>query len=87
MTSESQLRARLRKIEALFVGAGTAGERLAAEAALRRVRAGSRNSLATIHRSNSNSHFPTNGPGTCFWRFVVAAGCGRFVITASDATR
>ncbi|WP_024508418.1 hypothetical protein [Bradyrhizobium sp. ARR65] len=39
MTSESQLREKLRKIEALFVGAGTAGERLAAEAALRRVRA------------------------------------------------
>lgn len=34
MTSESQLREKLRKIEALFVGAGTAGERLAAEAAL-----------------------------------------------------
>jgi hypothetical protein len=39
MTSESQLREKLRKIEALFVGAGTAGERLAAEAALQRVRA------------------------------------------------
>jgi hypothetical protein len=36
---ESQLRDRLRKIEALFAGAGTAGERLAAEAALARVRA------------------------------------------------
>ncbi|WP_407112424.1 hypothetical protein [Bradyrhizobium sp. LMG 9283] len=39
MTSESQLREKLRKIEALFAGAGTAGERLAAEAALQRVRA------------------------------------------------
>lgn len=39
MNSESQLREKLRKIEALFVGAGTAGERLAAEAALQRVRA------------------------------------------------
>lgn len=39
MTSESQLREKLRKIEALFVGAGTAGERLAVEAALQRVRA------------------------------------------------
>jgi hypothetical protein len=38
MSNESQLRARLRKIEALFAGAGTAGERLAAEAALERVR-------------------------------------------------
>ncbi len=39
MTVEAQLRDRLRKIEALFAGAGTVGERLAAEAALERVRA------------------------------------------------
>jgi hypothetical protein len=39
MSIESQLREKLRKIEALFVGAGTAGERLAAEAALERIRA------------------------------------------------
>ena len=38
MSTESQLREKLRKIEALFAGAGTAGERLAAEAALQRVR-------------------------------------------------
>ena len=35
MRIESQLRERLRKIEALFAGAATVGERLAAEAALR----------------------------------------------------
>jgi IstB-like ATP binding protein len=39
MSIESQLREKLHKIEALFAGAGTAGERLAAEAALERVRA------------------------------------------------
>lgn len=39
MSIESQLRERLRKIEALFAGAGTTGERIAAEAALERVRA------------------------------------------------
>jgi hypothetical protein len=39
VTDEAWLRDRLRKIEALFAGAGTAGERLAAEAALERVRA------------------------------------------------
>src|SRR5260370_2712759 len=38
MSTESQLREKLRKIEALFAGAGTAGERFAAEAALERVR-------------------------------------------------
>jgi hypothetical protein len=39
MSTESQLRDKLRKIEALFAGAGTPGERHAAEAALDRVRA------------------------------------------------
>ena len=39
MSTESQLREKLRKIQSLFAGAGTAGERLAAEAALERVRA------------------------------------------------
>lgn len=39
MSEESQLRDRLRKIEALFAGSGTEGERSAAEAALARVRA------------------------------------------------
>src|SRR5665811_1557686 len=39
MSTESQQREKLRKIEALFAGGGTAGERLAAEAALERVRA------------------------------------------------
>jgi len=39
MSSEAHLREKLRKIEALFAGAGTLGERIAAEAALERVRA------------------------------------------------
>jgi hypothetical protein len=38
MPDETRLREKLRKIEALFAGAGTAGEKLAAEAALNRVR-------------------------------------------------
>ncbi len=39
MSAEQKLRETLRKIEALFAGAGTAGERSAAEAALARVKA------------------------------------------------
>jgi hypothetical protein len=39
MQTERDLRPRLRKIEALFAGAGTPGERDAAEAALERIRA------------------------------------------------
>ncbi len=38
MDSESQLREKLRKIEALYAGSGTEGERLAAEAARERVK-------------------------------------------------
>ena len=48
MSDEAQLREKLRKIEALFAGAGTEGERLAAEAALARVRA----RLAEIERQD-----------------------------------
>jgi hypothetical protein len=39
MNNEDALRLKLRKIEALFEGAGTVGERDAAEAALGRVKA------------------------------------------------
>jgi hypothetical protein len=39
VSGEADLREKLRKIEALFAGAGTEGERIAAEAALERVRA------------------------------------------------
>jgi hypothetical protein len=48
MPTRSHLREKLRKIEALFSGAGTAGERLAAEAALERVRA----KLAELERQD-----------------------------------
>lgn len=39
MTIEEQLRERLRKVEALYLGGATAGERLAAEAAAERLKA------------------------------------------------
>ena len=39
MATDADLREKLRKIEALHAGAGTAGERLAAKAALERIRA------------------------------------------------
>jgi hypothetical protein len=39
MFADSRMREKLRKVEALFAGASTAGERLAAEAALARIRA------------------------------------------------
>lgn len=39
MTDQTQLREKLRKLEALFAGAGTPGEKQAAEAGLERIRA------------------------------------------------
>ena len=49
MSSDALLREKLQKIEALFAGAGTPGEKLAAEAALERVRA----HLADISKSDT----------------------------------
>jgi hypothetical protein len=49
MAGDARLRDKLRKIEALFAGAGTEGERLAAEAALARIRA----RLAEMGRSEA----------------------------------
>lgn len=47
MTSEEELRLKLRKIEALFEGAGTTGERDAAEAARGRIKARLRDAAKT----------------------------------------
>ena len=49
MTPEAHLRAKLDKIEALFAGAGTAGERAAAGAAAERIRARLRRSAGEEH--------------------------------------
>lgn len=53
MTTESDLRDRLRKIEALFAGAATPGERNAAEAARERLRA----RLTSQHRPPAELQF------------------------------
>jgi len=58
----------------LFAGAGTAGERLAEEAALKRVRA-----------SRCNSRCRIAGRGICFSLFVGAMDWRRIVIVASGA--
>ncbi|HLK83590.1 MAG TPA: hypothetical protein VKT99_19155 [Xanthobacteraceae bacterium] len=73
MSIESQLRDKLRKIEALFAGAGTAGERLAAEAALARVRA----RLAEIGRQDSPVEIQFSMPDQ--WsRHLFLALCRRY---------
>lgn len=73
---EPQLREKLRKIEALFAGAGTAGERLAAEAALERVRA----RLAELGRQDPPIEMQFSMPDR--WsRHLLLALCRRYGLT------
>jgi hypothetical protein len=73
MSTESQLREKLRKIEALFAGAGTAGERLAAEAALGRVR----ERLAELGRQDPSIEMQFSMPDQ--WsRHLFLALCRRY---------
>ena len=73
MAGDARLRDKLRKIEALFAGAGTEGERLAAEAALARIRA----RLADIGRSEAPVEIQFSLPDT--WsRQLFLALCRRY---------
>jgi hypothetical protein len=73
MSTESQLREKLRKIEALFAGAGTTGERLAAEAALERVR----ERLAELGRQDPSIEMQFSMPDQ--WsRHLFLALCRRY---------
>ena len=72
MSDDARLREKLRKIEALFAGAGTEGERLAAEAALERVRA----RLTELGRHEKPTEFQFSVPDT--WsRHLFLALCRR----------
>lgn len=73
MTDEADLRARLRKIEALFAGAGTAGERLAADAARARVQA----RLAELERRDAPIEMQFSMPDHWSRRLFVAL-CRRY---------
>lgn len=73
MADEAQLRERLRKIEALFAGAATAGERIAAEAALERVRA----RLAEIGRKDAAIEMQFSLPDPWSRRLFLAL-CRRY---------
>jgi len=76
MVGDARLREKLRKVEALFAGAGTAGERLAAEAALARIRA----RLAELQRSEAPVEIQFAVPDT--WsRQLFLALCRRYGIT------
>ncbi len=73
MTIEAQLRDKMRKIEALFAGAGTVGERLAAEAALERVRA----RLAELERRDPAIEMQFSMPDQWSRRLLLAL-CRRY---------
>lgn len=73
MDDEAVLRARLRKIEALFAGAGSEGERVAAEAALQRVR----ERLANLSKVEKPSEVRFTFPDQWARRLFVAL-CRRY---------
>jgi hypothetical protein len=73
MDDESILREKLRKIEALFAGAGTAGERSAAGAALQRVR----ERLAQTERQEKPTEVKFTFPDSWARRLFVAL-CRRY---------
>ena len=73
VTGEAQLREKLQKIEALFAGAGTVGERIAAEAALERVRA----RLAELQRSHQPIEMQFSLPDQWSRRLFLAL-CRRY---------
>lgn len=76
MSTESQLRDKLRKIEALFAGAGTPGEKLAAAAALARMRA----RLADVERSDPPIEMKFSVSDTWSVQLFVAL-CRRYGLT------
>ena len=73
MTTEQQLRERLRKIAALFEGAATPGERDAAAAALERVK----QALSVAERAEAPVEFQFNFPDRWQRRLFVAL-CRRY---------
>src|ERR1019366_10775569 len=76
MSGELHLREKLRKIEALFAGAGTLGERDAAEAALQRVRA----RLAELERRDHQVEMQFSLPDQWSRRLFLAL-CRRYGLT------
>jgi hypothetical protein len=73
MTSEQQLREKLRKISALFEGAATSGERTAARAAIDRVR----RALDAIRKTEQPREFQFTLPDR-WQRRLFAALCRRY---------
>ncbi len=73
MTSEQQLREKLRKIAALFEGATTAGERSAAAAAIERIK----KALAAVQKTEQTVEYSVKLPDHWQRRLFVAL-CRRY---------
>ena len=72
MTTESELRETLRKIEALFAGAATAGERDAARAARERIQAKLRDFERREHPVEMRFTWAMDGTSSSSWRSAGA---------------
>jgi hypothetical protein len=77
---ESALLEKLRKVEALFAGATTIGERQAAQAAIDRITA---NGAARSPTSSSVVRWATAGPSACSRLSAAAMGSSPTATTAS----
>ena len=82
MNDEAALRDKLRKIEALFVGVATAGEKAAAGAAADRIRARLREEEKREKPVEMRFSLPDPGRGRCSSRCAGAMACGRIAIPA-----
>ena len=87
MITQSQLREKLRKIEALFSGAGTAASGLRPKRHWHGCGRSSRNWNAVIRRSSCSSPCRTNGRVTCSLRYAAVTDCGLIAMTARDERR
>ena len=80
MTPERILRDKLRKIEALFAGAATSGEKAAAGAAAERIRA--RLGQTATHEKSIELKFsiPDAWRGSCSSHYADVTACDHFAI-------
>ena len=80
MTPDQVLRGKLRKIEALFAGAATPGEKAAAGAAAERIRERLGQAPARKTSSSGSSRFLISGPGSCSSHYAGATACNHSAI-------
>ena len=87
MEIEDQLRERLRKVEALFFGAATLGEREAACAAAERLKAKLDEAIRWDPPVELKFTMPDQWSCKCSSRFAAAMGSNRSVMRASATRR